>query len=276
MNVAVTRKGWEAELEMVFSSRHGATRLSKRSRRGPLALQRPFYPEGEVCHTYLLHPPGGLVGGDHLQINLRVEQGAHALLTTPGATKFYRSDGRLAQQRQHLVVDQDGALEWFPHENIYFPGAIAQLDTRLELAASSRFIGWELQCLGRPVIDEVFTSGEVRAGLTLMLEGKPVLIEQLVTEGDQLIRSASGLRQHPMSGTMIIYAPDLPDIEPIRELLAESTQVVSAATCVDGVLVVRLLGNRTESMQRIMISIWQMIRPQVFGRPACLPRIWST
>ncbi|WP_151703123.1 urease accessory protein UreD [Nitrincola alkalilacustris] len=276
MNVAVTRKGWEAELEMVFSSRHGATRLSKRSRRGPLALQRPFYPEGEVCHTYLLHPPGGLVGGDQLQINLRVEQGAHALLTTPGATKFYRSDGRLAQQRQHLVVDQDGALEWFPHENIYFPGAIAQLDTRLELAASSRFIGWELQCLGRPVIDEVFTSGEVRAGLTLMLEGKPVLIEQLVTEGDQLIRSASGLRQHPMSGTMIIYAPDLPDIEPIRELLAESHQVVSAATCVDGVLVVRLLGNRTESMQRIMISIWQMIRPQVFGRPACLPRIWST
>ncbi|WP_409523115.1 urease accessory protein UreD [Nitrincola sp. MINF-07-Sa-05] len=276
MNVAVTRKGWEAELEMVFSSRHGATRLSKRSRRGPLALQRPFYPEGEVCHTYLLHPPGGLVGGDQLQINLRVEQGAHALLTTPGATKFYRSDGRLAQQRQHLVVDQDGALEWFPHENIYFPGAIAQLDTRLELAASSRFIGWELQCLGRPVIDEVFTSGEVRAGLTLMLEGKPVLIEQLVTEGDQLIRSASGLRQHPMSGTMIIYAPNLPDIEPIRELLVESPQVVSAATCVDGVLVVRLLGNRTESMQRIMISIWQMIRPQVFGREACLPRIWST
>jgi len=276
MNVAVTRKGWEAELEMVFSSRQGTTRLSKRRRRGPLALQRPFYPEGTVCHTYLLHPPGGLVGGDQLQISLKVEPGAHALLTTPGATKFYRSDGRLARQQQHLVVEEGGALEWFPHENIYFPGAIAQLDTRLELAASSRFIGWELQCLGRPVIDEVFTSGEISARLTLMLEGKPVLIEQLVTEGDQLLCSASGLRHHPMSGTLIIYAPDLPDIEPIRELLSASPQVVSAATCVDGVMVIRMLGNSTESMQRIMISIWKRVRPQVFGRAACLPRIWAT
>lgn len=281
MDMAVARQGWEAELEMVFARLHGATRLSRRRRRGPLALQRSLYPEGEVCHTYLLHPPGGLVGGDSLQIDLTMESAAHALITTPGATKFYRSDGRLARQRQHLRVAAGGCLEWFPQENIFFPGAIAELETCLELTSESRFIGWELHCLGRPAIQEVFTRGQVRARLRVIRDGVPLLIEQLVTEGDSLLRSASGLRHYPMSGSLMLHAPELLDVreavlEQVRSLLSHDGPQLAAATQLDGLLVIRLLGSSTESMQRQMILIWQALRPLIMQRPACLPRIWST
>ena len=104
-------QGWLARLQLGFSRRGEKSLLSRRKREGPLTLQRPFYPEGGVCHTYLLHPPGGVVGGDRLEIDVSVDGKAHALITTPGAGKFYRSAGDLARVRQRLTVADGGNLE---------------------------------------------------------------------------------------------------------------------------------------------------------------------
>ena len=83
--------GWVARLALRFEQRAGRTVLAHRSHEGPLAVQKPFYPEGDVCHVYLLHPPGGVVGGDRLTIEIEVASDAHAVITTPAAGKFYRS-----------------------------------------------------------------------------------------------------------------------------------------------------------------------------------------
>src|SRR5262245_10241542 len=96
------RAGWEASLDLKFAARGARTVLARRASVGPLVVQRPFYPEGGVAHVYLVHPPGGVVGGDQLRLSVLAEEGAHALLTTPAATKFYRSDGRVARQRQEI------------------------------------------------------------------------------------------------------------------------------------------------------------------------------
>ncbi len=102
--------GWRARLELGFAPRPGRTALVHRRQRGPLAVQRPFYPEDDVCHLYLLHPPGGVVGGDSLHIQADAGAGAHALVTTPGATKFYLSAGASAQQVQILRVAVGASL----------------------------------------------------------------------------------------------------------------------------------------------------------------------
>src|SRR5205085_6360717 len=100
--------GWQAELRLRFNCdapgplRPGRTRLVERQHRGPLVVQRPFYPEGDPCHVYLVHPPGGVVGGDALRIDATVDPGAHALITTPAATKFYRCEERISTQTQEL------------------------------------------------------------------------------------------------------------------------------------------------------------------------------
>ena len=133
-----TKLGWKAALNLGFEKPQDKTVLANRSQSGPLTVQRPFYPEGDVCHLYILHPPGGVVGGDELHINVDLKKQASTLITTPGATKFYRSTrldegGKLSQQIQTLKVADNCALEWFPQENIFFNGTHTHLSTRVEL-----------------------------------------------------------------------------------------------------------------------------------------------
>src|SRR6202163_1691202 len=161
--------GWQARLELQFEAAEARTRLAHRRHHGPLLIQRVFYPEppldagalaAEPCHVYVLHPPGGVVSGDELQLEVDVQAQAHALLTTPAAGKFYRrsrhsageqggSDARVARLTQPLPVD-GGILEWLPQENIYFPETAVQLRTLVRLQAGARFIGWEIGWLGVP------------------------------------------------------------------------------------------------------------------------------
>lgn len=275
--------GWEALLRLRFASRNGRTRVVERERYGPLALQRPFYPEEDVCHAYLLHPPGGVVGSDRLEIRLQVDTDAHALVTTPGATKFYRSGGRLATQIQTLSVAAGGLLEWLPQENIFFPDAQAQVETRIELATGARFIGWDIQCLGRPVIGEVFDVGEVQAQTRVEIDGQLQLIDQLRTRGRELVDAAAGMRTHPMQATLLLVDGSGPegDHEPllarVRQVLDSTPDGLDAgATCVDGILVVRVLGPRTEPILRLLTQVWIQARPLIAGREAVVPRIWAT
>ncbi|TCK09290.1 urease accessory protein UreD [Marinobacterium mangrovicola] len=284
MNMAVTAQGWEALLKLRFALRGEKTKIVERERKGPLAVQRPFYPEGdEVCHTYLLHPPGGVVGSDTLDIAVHVEPGAKALITTPGATKFYRSGGRLATQIQRLSVEKGGLLEWMPQENIFFPDAQARVETHIDLEPGASFIGWDIQCLGRPVIDEAFTEGRLDATTRLSVDGELVLIDQLRTEGMALVEASAGMRGYPMQATMLIVpGQDNPDFERLLELTREAMEGLSdlpleaGATRVDQAIVVRLLGPGTEPMLKLMTAVWRAVRPEVAGREAEPPRIWAT
>ena len=84
-----------AELTLRYEKRDGRSVITQRRHYGPLLVQKPFYPEGDVvCHSIIVHPPGGIVAGDRLAIHVTLESGAHALITTPGATKWYRSEDR--------------------------------------------------------------------------------------------------------------------------------------------------------------------------------------
>ncbi len=265
--------GWQAELELGFAPRPGRTALIHRKQRGPLAVQRPFYPEGDTCHLYLLHPPGGVVGGDSLNIQAEVATGAHAVVTTPGATKFYLSAGDTARQTQSLRVDPNASLEWLPQENIFFPGAITQLKTRVELAEGARFIGWETQCLGRPVIGERFNAGHADFRLQIERGGRPLLLERLTVTPARL-GAAAGLRGQPVNAALIATPVTPNELDRVRELIAD--QPDTGATLFDDLLVVRHLGNSTERCRKLFIQIWSAIRPAVIGRAPCPPRIWST
>ena len=98
-----TAAAWQATLRLRFADDHGVTRLVERTHSGPLRVQKPLYPEGDrICHAIVVHPPGGVVGGDTLQIDVEAGAGAHALLTTPGAGKWYRANGKVSRQRVSL------------------------------------------------------------------------------------------------------------------------------------------------------------------------------
>src|SRR5688572_24965215 len=186
MSAAILERRWEARLRLRFGLQDGRTVVRERQHQGPLQVQRAFYPEGiELCHTYLLHPPGGLVAGDALSIAVHVDSGARALVTTPAAGKVYRGDDRPAASVQQLLTVEPGAsLEWFPQETIVFDGGRVQLETRVDLAdPTSVFMGWELLCLGRPAAGERFDRGACRQRFELWRAGRPLCLERARLDG---------------------------------------------------------------------------------------------
>lgn len=268
--------GWHARLELGLAQRAGRTVLAHKRQFGPLTVQRPFYPEGGPCHIYLLHPPGGVVGGDRLEVGVQVGEGAHGLITTPGAAKFYRSAGARAQLTQRLSVVAGGMLEWFPQENILFPGANLRLSTEVELAAGARFLGWEVHSLGRPAVDERFASGYADLRLHLHREGVPLLLERLWIGDGKGLDGPTGLRGLPVTGTLLASGADAQDLAAVRTRAMSPTELLWGATLVGDLLIVRCLAAGTEPVNRLFIALWGILRPRLLGRPACAPRIWST
>jgi urease accessory protein len=268
-------RGWQGRLTLGFEARGSRTVLAHRRRHGPLAVQRPFYPEDGVCHVYLLHPPGGVVGGDRLEVDVECTTGSQALLTTPGATKFYRSSGALATQAQCLVVGAGAVLEWLPQENILFPGARARLQTQVELQHDARLVLWEIHCLGRPTNDEPFDSGMLDSALSIYRDGRPLLLDRLrVNERNR--HAPSLLAGQPVSGTLVLsHASDV-ECHAARALLPTDAGHRTAATLIDDLLVVRYLGASTERARAIFTAVWSAVRQTTLGRPALLPRIWAT
>ncbi|MFO8024843.1 urease accessory protein UreD [Thiohalophilus sp.] len=278
MNAVAEQAGsWFARLELDFSYHSPRTVISRRKHTGPLVIQKPFYPEGPVCHTYLLHPPGGVVGGDRLQLDVNVAPNAHALITTPAAGKFYRSDGRIASMRQRMQVQGGAILEWLPQETILFSASQGNLQTVVELEPGAGFIGWEITCLGRPASDEKYDQGELRQHFELWREGRPLLIERNALQGNAPILDAVwGLQGYPVSGTLLAVNADKPMLDAVREALQDHDEVRASATLINDVLVCRGLAQQAESLRNLFIQLWEVIRPALLLRTASSPRIWFT
>ena len=268
--------GWQAALTLNLQKINGKTCLLPQERLGPLTVQRPFYPEADVCHVYVLHPPGGIVGGDQLKLEINTETGARALITTPGASKFYRSAGKTANLLQKIKVDSGASLEFFPLENIYFPAA--ELSSRLviDLDEESNYAGWEIHSFGLPVNNEDFNYGNVLLNTELSVAGKLIQHDRLRVDSIEQNRT-SGLRGNRVYGSFLIYS------QANNKTLLDSLQSVPVKSGIAGIslvesgmLVARYLGDSTEHAQLYFRQLWHRIRPVAMGLGACEPRIWNT
>jgi urease accessory protein len=267
---------WKASLSLEFMSRNGRSILQKKEHEGPLVIQKPLYPEGgEVCHAIVVHPPGGIAGGDELELRAAVGEGAAALLTTPGAAKWYRSAGPRA--KQNLAFEVEGALEWLPRETIVFDGALAELRCDMDLAADAVLIGWDIVCLGRTGSGERFSRGAYRFSAQIRRQGKLLWLERGRIDGNgRLLHSPAGLGGHTVFATMFSCAPKM---DP--ELVAQGRKIrpragAAALTLLPGVLLARYLGDSSEEASDYFIALWRILRPALLGREANEPRIWRT
>lgn len=272
------RTGWHADLRLDYQLKRGKTCLAKKSQKGPLTVQRPFYPEGDICHSYILHPPGGVVGGDILDIQINAAIQAHCLITTPGATKFYRSKNDLESiQTLRINVEKDAIVEWLPQQNIFFTGACSQLNTQINIEPGGKFIGWEMHCFGRPANNEIFNQGAVKSCTQININGELRLVEQLNTDGDSLAQSSCGLRDKAMQASLIAAPFSEAQKQKLEQLLLDYPyKDLIGMTLVDEVLVIRVLGDHIEPILENFISLWSQLRTEWLQRPACAPRIWDT
>lgn len=271
---------WHARLALGFAKRGAASVLVRREHVGPLRVQKALYPEGEaVCHAIVLHPPSGMAGGDRLEIGVEVGPGAHALLTTPGAGKWYRSAGAWAGQRLDFSVGADAALEWLPQESIVFDGARADMQSRVRLAADARFIGWDVLCLGRRAAGESFERGELRLETRIERDGRPLWLERGgLAGGAEMLSSPAGLAGYSVSGTLLALGPNLDAslLAACREATPAEPAARHGVTRLPDVLAARYLGHSSEAARAWFTALWRLLRPALLGRAAQTPRIWNT
>jgi urease accessory protein len=271
-------KPWLARLDLGFERRDAASILSRRSHFGPLRVQKALYPEGEsVCHALPLHPPSGIAGGDQLEIAVEVGSDAHALLTTPGAGKWYRTHGPRAGQALDFRVGENAALEWLPQESIVFNAARADMRASIRLASGARFIGWEILCLGRRASGEAFSAGDLTLNTRIEREGRLIWLERGALEGGgPLLDSPVGLAGYSVSATLLASAPGLDAGLLAACRAAPAREGRQGVTLLPDLLVARYLGHASESARQWLAAVWAVLRPALLGRQAIPPRIWNT
>lgn len=269
-------RGWHARIELAFRRARERTVVASRHS-GPLYIQRPFYPGDGVCHVYLLHPPGGLVGGDRLEISCSIGTGAAALVTTPAATKFYRSAGSPSRQDLAVRVADGASFEWLPQETILFGGSIVESTTEIGLAANARFVAWETISLGRPAFGDLYRSGRLDQRTRIAVDGLPILLERTVFEaGAAVLERDWGFGGRTVLGTLYAYPADARALDAARGRLDAFSGLYAGASVVDDVLVVRALAASAETLREAFESVWAALRAAVIGRAPCAPRIWRT
>ncbi len=270
-----------ATLELGFQRDGESTRLMRRTHFGPLRVQKALYPEGDsTCHAIIVHPPGGVVGGDELRIRTEVGPQARALLSTPGAAKWYRSNRQVSTQHLDLRVQAGGTLEWLPQETIFFNDADVLLDTTVSLEGDARFLGCDILCFGRTAHGERFTQGRIRQRMRILRDGLPLWLEQGTLEGSSAaMRSPLGLGGHTVCANLVAVGPALSSerLAALRELCVRAADGGSVgATQMKGLAMVRFLGGSSETAREVMLAAWRLLRPAMLGREAAELRIWNT
>jgi urease accessory protein len=280
-DAASGRERWQGKLDLRFAKAANRTVLRKRSHFGPLRVQKALYPEGpEICHVVVIHPPGGLADRDDLAICLTLEQGAHSVITTPGATRWYKAkDG--STLRVTIVLRTGAVLEWLPNENIYFASASARTDLRIELAEGAIACGWDIHMLGRIASGESWDSGMLRAAIEFVRDdGSPIWTERALLQAESgLISARQGLGGYPIFGTLwCVGAEDQRTIAEtlVAELPFAPELRAGISLLPGGVLLIRVVGRQIEPVRSLMIDCWSRIRPTVVGRDAKALRLWST
>ncbi len=278
---------WQGALQVVYACRHNRTQPIQQRMQAPLKLQRPFYPEGnDVCHNVILHTAGGMVGGDRLDVDLRLEPQSHTLVTTAAAGKVYGSRGRSricpgglsVNQTIELTVESGACLEWLPQETILFNGAIYHQTLRVNLAENATWCGWEIFRLGRSAGGEQFLVGEVRSRTEIWQQGHPLWIDpQWLPGNETTLNSPHALAGQPVIGSFSwVGQPVSTDIIEQARALWRQTEYAGEAgvtQLISGLC--RYRGSSTAEVRNWFTEVWQLLRLSFSNRPACPPRVWQ-
>ena len=273
---------WHASLSLDYTQESDRS-VARYTHKGPLRILQSLYPEGDaVCHNVLVHPPSGLVGGDTLDMTVTVGSGAHGLVTTPGATRFYRSDAGLATQQVHARVEADARLEWLPLEAIAYNGCDGLNRAVFDLAPGAEMMTWDITALGLPAADLPFVQGSFRQHMEI----PGVWLERgtISASDNRLMNSPLGLAGQRCMATLVFAAGSAiaaersePALAVARDLLeASELRLMSGATAPHPqVIVLRVLSPVTEPAMQLLRQVWAAWRHEMWGMSGTVPRLWN-
>ena len=264
--MSTTRVGRDGTLALDFERRGGVTVLARSRFSLPLQVLAPVALGDAAAVVSILNPTGGLVGGDHLEIDVRVGPGAHACLTTPSATKVYRTAGDVAVQEARLRVEAGAILEWVPDHTIPFAGSAFRQSITVELGAGARLILVDAFAAGRVAREERWRFQLLQSTLDVRDAGGWLLLACVALgagAGDGLGMTEGA----PYFGTMVVVGGE---VASARTALAEvAAALVDARAAVGATrreaLVGRCLAPSAPALTEAIDLLWRAARAALCG-----------
>jgi urease accessory protein len=273
---------WPAELQLRFARRKMRTVLVEKRHSGPLLVQKAIYPEDEkICHAVIVHPPGGIAGGDELRVEIDLEADSNAVVSTPAATKWYKAPSHWCRQQTTIRLAERATLDWLPQENIFYNATRAESTFRLQIEPGATAMGWEIGMLGRQASGEEWLEGSLRFATSIeRTSGLPLWVERLRLEATGSLRKAyQGLCGLNVFGTL--WAVSAGCTAALAEKLASDLPLenglrAGVTSLPEGILLIRGLANDVERLRQMMVDCWMRLRPPVHGLASQRLRLWAT
>lgn len=280
MNINHNNSGWQGKIDLTYATDCKKTEITSVYAQAPLKIQRPFYPEGNLCHSVIVHTAGGVVGGDRLLQNITLKPQAQTLITTAAAQKIYRTNGNTAIAKTQINLEKDSYLEWLPQPIIVFEGARFQQHLEVNLNPGAVFCGWEINRFGRTAKGEKFLQGEWRSHTSIYQNSKPLWLDRQSLEGSpEVWSSPHALANQPVVASLIYLGRpvDSFSLKKVRDLWhgnnSTQAQVGATQTGADGLLC-RYRGASTVEVHRWFCSVWAYLRQTYMYLKPIKPRVW--
>jgi urease accessory protein len=270
---------WQGKLNLSYQNNQGKTQVDLAYCQAPLKIQSPFYPEGEsICHSVILHTAGGVVGGDRLLQSINLQPQSQVLITTPAASKIYRSQGEKAHQEIRIKLNKNSYLEYLPQEMIVFNGGLFRQNLYIELDSNASWLGWEIIRFGRSARGEIFAQGEWSSYTEVWQGKKPLWIDRLCLKGSKdLFFSLNGLAGKPVIGTLSWIGKPVTSnlIQETRQLWQPKTDnsEIGVTQLLQGFLC-RYRGSSVSEVKNWFIQVWKLLRQTQAKQSVIMPRVW--
>jgi urease accessory protein len=262
----------EGSVRLGFVRRGSETALATLHQAGAMRARFPKPDAGAAPEAVLLNTAGGLTGGDHIEVYVKMAAGAAATVTTAAAEKVYRArDTDETAIRVTIALEAGARLGWLPQPTILFDQARLDRATDVELAADATFLGVEMLIFGRMAMGEDVRGGACRDRWRVRRDGRLVFADTFRTDGPiAAILDRKATFDGARASAMLLYvAPDAAArLEEVRAAL-EGCASAAGASVWNGLLAVRALAPNGRTLQRDVARLVVLLS----GRR--LPRVWQ-
>ena len=259
---------------VAFARRRDGDRLAHLEQTTPWRVLFPRGPADEPPLAVFANIGGGVCGGDRARLAAAAGPGAHLTATTQAAEKVYRSTGPDATLDTKLSAGPGAWLEWLPQETILFDRSRFARHTDVHLSGDARFLAAEMTVYGRGAHGETWRSGLFSDRWRIRRDGRLVWADSLWLDDRAVFDSPSGFADARATATVIAAGPGAAAlIDTVRET-PPPPQGRIAATIINGVLVVRLLGIDPQPLRATLAAVAGTLRHAWAGLPPRVPRLW--
>lgn len=247
------------------------SRLGRLYQSGAARILLPRVAADSPVEAVLINTAGGLTGGDRFGIEVEVEDGAKAVLTTQAAERIYRRSGGVAEIDARLVVGAGGCLDWLPQETILFDRSALSRRLVADIAPTATLLAAEAVVLGRTAMGETVRQVSLTDSWRIRRDGKLVFADGVRLEGD-----AAAIMSGRATGggaaafaTLVMVSPDAEAmLDTARAALADCRGEAGASAW-NGMLVARLLAPTGQALRTDLIRLVAALRR------VPMPRVWQ-